>query len=149
MIQILLHVIAANNSSYVIRKGHKHPIQGDFAIEMDISIFSATGHLLYHVEVKDYVDTSMYKRNSTDNRCLMKSGMDKMGFIVLSGWVAIDPKISDEINNIMELDGKVILDTLLPNKRVSKDNLFILDQSYDDLIFYTKELINRLKKVIV
>jgi hypothetical protein len=146
MVQILMNVIHNLNLPYTVQIGYKVHIMGDLYVNMDITILDANNVPIYHIEVKDYTDTSMYKRFAADN-FLLVSRYPTMKFISLSGWVA-STTTQNVIDTIFGIDDATYSDTLLSSKRKSSDNLFILDRSADVLIKSANDLITRLEKVI-
>lgn len=152
--EILLHVIARKKLPYFIENKKKVSVlvsdNGGLSIEIEMDIcclINITKEPVYHVEVKDYIDASMYKRFVADSLILSKK-FPKMKHISLSGWVASAPNTQSAINSILGLSGSVFADTLLPMKRNSKNNLFLLSQPKTKIITSTEALITRLSEII-
>jgi len=150
--QVLTHTISRNKLNLSIENKKKVVVPAgnglSAEVEMDICLLISKKETpVYHVEVKDYIDASMYKRFIADSQILSKK-FPQMKHISLSGWIASSPETQSAINSILGLTGHVFADTLLPLKRNSKDNLFLLSQDKGAIIASTEALITRLTKVI-
>lgn len=148
MARMLSQIIKKYELNYTIAIERSVQITKNLSITMDIAILNQEGKPIFHIEVKDYTDISMYKRFVLDNISL-KEIYPTMHFISLSGWTASNKETRSDLNTITRIDGYVNSDSLFSDKRKSNNPLFILDHSREEIIEEYKKLMDRVSKIII
>jgi len=143
----IMNAIHNHNLDHIVKAEHRIEIKAPLNISADAFITNKNNKPLYFIEIKDYMDIDMYKRFAFDTYLLKEYGCVK--FISLCGWVASSSAQCDIVNKYLGYPELIHNFTLFPETRTSKNDLFILSHTREDIIKATEELTKKLETVIL
>lgn len=122
-------------------------------VNCDLAVYDIHSKMKYLLEVKDYIDTTMYKRFAFDVACAINKYPDVIGI-----GLCLQPAMTDVIKSGWDLQNEKLLKgltvksvyhfSLVDKQRVSKNIIYLLDYSQQDINNRVQLLYNNLSKVL-